>query len=57
MENGIDLIIGQVRQGTERRARLLDGEVSTLADYVVPGGGAYLFTPSLSAIRTLAAPG
>jgi deferrochelatase/peroxidase EfeB len=56
LDNGIDLLIGRVRPGVPRRARLLGGEVSTVADYVRPRGGAYLFTPSLSAIRALAAP-
>jgi Dyp-type peroxidase family len=54
LDNGIDLLIGRVRPGAERRARLLDGEVSTMADYVHPRGGAYLFTPSLSTVRALA---
>jgi Dyp-type peroxidase family len=53
LSNGVDLIIGRVTPGTERRATLLAGEVSTMTDYVHPRGGAYLFTPSLSAIRTL----
>ncbi|MEU4625780.1 Dyp-type peroxidase [Actinoplanes sp. NPDC023801] len=55
LDNGVDLLIGRVRAGTARRARLLPGEVSTFADYVIPRGGAYLFTPSLSALRVLAA--
>jgi Dyp-type peroxidase family len=54
MDNGVDLLIGRVRAGTPRRARLLDGEVSTFTDYVLPRGGAYLFTPSLSAVREMA---
>ncbi|GAA0480517.1 peroxidase [Paractinoplanes deccanensis] len=53
LDNGIDLLIGRTRPGTERRARLLQGEVTTLIDYIHPRGGAYLFTPSLSALRTL----
>ncbi|MEV6303180.1 Dyp-type peroxidase [Actinoplanes sp. NPDC051861] len=56
MDNGMDLIIGRTRPGTTRRARLLDGEVSTMADYVHPLGGAYLFTPSISALRALTTP-
>jgi Dyp-type peroxidase family len=55
LDNGVDLLIGRVRAGTPRRARLLAGEVSTVADWVVPRGGAYLFAPSLSALRVLAA--
>ncbi|XVV08697.1 Dyp-type peroxidase [Actinoplanes sp. CA-131856] len=57
MDNGVDLLIGRVRPGAERRARLPAGEVSTLTDYVRPRGGAYLFTPSLSALRLLRRPG
>jgi Dyp-type peroxidase family len=56
LDNGVDLIIGRVRPGERRRARMLGGEVTTTADYVLPHGGAYLFAPSLSAIRALAAP-
>jgi Dyp-type peroxidase family len=54
LDNGVDLLIGRVRAGTPRRARLLAGEVSTVADYVIPRGGAYLFAPSLTALRVLA---
>ncbi|WP_189331495.1 Dyp-type peroxidase [Actinoplanes ianthinogenes] len=57
LDNGVDLLIGRTRPGAPRRARLLGGEVSTMADYVIPRGGAYLFAPSLSAIRALAAGG
>ncbi|XVU29607.1 Dyp-type peroxidase [Actinoplanes sp. CA-054009] len=56
MDNGVDLLIGRVRPGAERRARLPAGEVSTLTDYVRPRGGAYLFTPSVSTLRLLLRP-
>ncbi|GIE33692.1 peroxidase [Actinoplanes italicus] len=55
IDNGVDLLIGRARTGSPRRARMLAGEVSTFADYVIPRGGAYLFAPSLSALRALAA--
>jgi Dyp-type peroxidase family len=50
--NGLDLIIGRARGGP-REAPLPAGPVSTLLDYVIPKGGAYLFTPSLTALREL----
>ncbi len=59
--NGMDLIIGRPTPhpaGT-RRAPLattaMSGTISTVLDYIQPKGGAYLFTPSLTALRTLAA--
>lgn len=56
--NGTDLIIGRSAvPGGPRQAPLPGGTVTTTLDYVTPLGGAYLFTPSIPALRELSAGG
>ena len=57
---GHDLLVGQAPEGTPRFGSVRDfadkeiARVQTLARWVIPTGGAFLFSPSLSFFRSLA---
>jgi deferrochelatase/peroxidase EfeB len=51
---GVDLLVGQVAGGP-RRGRIGRAEVETGERFVIPEGGGYFFSPSLSAIRDVLA--
>lgn len=58
---GHDMLVGQSRSAPERRCilRSPEGEretISTAERWVIPTGGGYFFTPSLSTLRSFAAP-
>jgi Dyp-type peroxidase family len=56
---GYDMIVGQNASGRQRFADVADAagntqRVTSLVDFVIPTGGAYLFAPSISFLKSLA---
>lgn len=59
VDEGVDLLVGQNPSGGRRIARLFAGsgmpvaELSTDQSFVIPTGGGFFFSPSISFLREL----